>query len=261
MGQFIDLTGRRFTRLEVIRLKETNNHKAKLWECLCDCGSFCNVFGYNLKSGHTKSCGCLDREKAKERTTKHGMYGTQIYKIWAELQQRCFNTKHTFYKNYGGRGITVCDSWLKFENFYQDMGDVPEGCQIDRIDNNKGYYKKNCRWITPKENCRNRSSNVEITFNGKTQCIAAWEEELGFNHGTLWKRLYQYYWPVERAFTEPVKDSNRKPVTFNGKTQSLTKHAKDHGLGLTTVVYRLGLGWDLSKALTTPKKIIWGSKK
>lgn len=261
MGTLVDLTGERFERLEALRVVGTDKRGEKIWECYCECGTFCNVLGSNLRAGHTKSCGCLNREKTGDRNYKHGMYGTRTYDSWSRMIQRCDNPDAAYYELYGGRGIKVCERWYDFKNFLQDMGESKEGETLDRIDNDKGYYKENCRWASRKEQARNRSTNVEITFNGKTQCIAAWEEELGFKHGTLWTRLYNYHWPIERALTEPVKDANRKPITFNGKTQSLAKHAKDYGLGATTVSARLQAGWTLEEALTTPKKIVWGSKK
>ena len=261
MGALVDLTGMRFGRLEAIRTIGTDKRGEKIWECYCECGSFHNVLSSNLRTGHTKSCGCLDREKASERMTKHGMYGTRTYESWNRMLQRCYNPSAAYYEIYGGRGITVCEQWQTFENFFADMGESGEGETLDRIDNDKGYYKENCRWASRKEQARNRSSNVEITYNGRTQCIAAWEEELGFKYGTLWNRLNTYKWSIEKSMTEPVKDSNRKLITFNGKTQSLAKHAKDHGIGVTTVSARLQSGQTLEEALTTPKKIIWGSKK
>jgi hypothetical protein len=253
MGTLVDLTGERFGRLEAIRVVGIDKRGEKIWECYCECGSFHNVLSSNLRTGHTKSCGCLDREKFSERTTKHGMYGTRTYKIYQNLLQRCYNEKSTFYTNYGARGIKVCKRWESFDNFLADMGEVPDGYQLDRINNDGDYEPGNVRWATPKDNARNRSSNVEITYNGKTQCIAAWEEELGFKYGTLWNRLNTYKWPVEKAMTEPVKNTSREPITFNGKTQSLAKHAKDHGLGATTVTNRISNGWTVEEALFIPK--------
>lgn len=254
MSRVIDLIDQRFTRLEVIRLHGTDKRGERMWECICDCGNMCNVLSSNLRSGHTKSCGCLNRERSRDRKYKHGMYGTGVYSSWQAMIQRCANPNNPFYHRYGGRGIKICDRWLSFENFYADMGDSTSGYQIDRIDNDGDYEPTNCRWSTPKENTRNRSSNIEVTYKGKTQCIAAWEEELGFKHGTLWCRLYHYNWSIDKAMTQPVMKTSREPVTFNGKTQSITKHAKDHGLGLTTVLNRLRIGWSLEDALTRPVK-------
>lgn len=174
MGTLVDLTGMRFGRLEAIRIAGTDKRGEKLWECYCECGTLCNVLSSNLRTGHTKSCGCLDREKSSERMTKHGRYGTGTYESWTGMIQRCTNPNHTHYDRYGGRGITIHPPWMVFSNFYADMGEKPDGFSIERIDNSGNYEPGNCKWISPKEQARNRENNVEITFNDKTQCIAAW---------------------------------------------------------------------------------------
>jgi hypothetical protein len=206
----------------------------------------------NLRSGHTQSCGCLRDERRIEVHTTHGMTGTHTYSVWKSMHQRCSNPNHEYYHRYGGRGIKVCSPWKEFSAFLADMGECPDELTIERIDNDGDYTLDNCKWVTLKENARNRSSNVEVTYNGKTQCFAAWEEELGFKHGTLWNRINTYNWSIEKAMTEPVKFSKKDPVTFRGKTQSLAKHAEDFGLGKTTVYNRIDCGWDLERALTTP---------
>ena len=254
----IDLAGQMFDRLTVMQESGKDTRGETLWMCKCECGNIVNVLSSNLRTGHTKSCGCL---KNLASNYKHGKYGTSIYKVWANMIQRCNNPDSSYYHRYGARGIKVCDSWLKFENFYKDMGDNPRGFCLERVDNNGDYCPENCKWVSPKEQARNRETSVEVTYNGKTQCIAAWEEELGFNHGTLWTRLYSYNWTIEKAMTAPVKETNRVPVTAFGKTQSLTKHAKEYGLGLTTVQARLARGIPLEQALTMDKKIVWGSAK
>lgn len=254
----IDLTGQVFGRLTVVQEAGIDTRGEKLWMCECECGSIVNVLSSNLRTGHTKSCGCLKYEGSN---TKHGMYGTLIYDVWRNMIQRCVNPNNSAYDRYGGRGIKVCSSWLKFENFYKDMGDRPEDHTLERVDNNGNYCPENCKWVSRKEQARNRETSIDITYNGKTQCVSAWEEELGFKHGTVWMRIYKYKWPVERALTESVKQCNRTPVTVFGKTQSLTRHAKDHGFGLSTIQVRLQSGMSLEEALTTPRKIVAGVRK
>lgn len=254
----IDLTGQVFGRLTVIQEAGVDTRGEKLWMCKCECGNIVNVLSSNLRTGHTKSCGCRRSDKGTGNY-RHGMYGTSLYKIWSNMIQRCNNPESTYYHRYGARGISVTPRWLKFENFYKDMGENPKGYCLERIDNNGDYSLENCKWVSPKEQARNRETSVDITYDGRTQCVSAWEEELGFKHGTLWMRLYQYNWPLEKAMTEPVKSSPRIQYTINGKTQGLTQHAKDHGLGLSTVQARIARGLSVEEALTMDKKIVWGS--
>lgn len=136
----------------------------------------------------------------KNGSYKHGMYGTRIYHSWSAMKMRCLNPNYKEYNHYGERGITICPRWMKFENFYKDMGDVPVGKSIDRINNNLGYYKENCKWSTPKEQANNRRSNRLITFNNKTLNIKQWSEELKTTRKTIYGRLDRG-WSIEKALT------------------------------------------------------------
>lgn len=204
----IDLIRKRFGRLIVIEY--TGRYK---YLCQCDCGNKKIIYGYSLKNGDTKSCGCLRIEKTRHKSIKHGHTSkgqkSKIYRIWGEMIQRCTNLNDKGYVNYGGRGITVCERWLKsFENFLEDMGKSPEGYQIDRIDNNKGYYKENCRWVTRKEQCRNRRNNHLITINNETKCISEWSEITGIKPHTILMRLRRG-WSPKKTFTIPVRKRNK----------------------------------------------------
>jgi hypothetical protein len=147
----ICLIGQRFGRLTVIEAAGGNKSGKKLWKCQCDCGEIKTIQHSNLRSGGTKSCGCLRKDTA----TTHGMTGTPTFKSWDTMIQRCNNRKTGNYKRYGKKGITVCDRWLKFENFFADMGERPEGKSIDRINSYGNYESSNCRWATPAEQSRN----------------------------------------------------------------------------------------------------------
>lgn len=131
--------------------------------CRCDCGEVKSIRGANIRGGLTKSCGCIKSEITRERNYKHGLRHTRFYSIWLNMLDRCRNSNNINFHNYGGRGISVCEEWTNFENFRDDMYKeynekvvVVPNCQIDRIDNDGGYEKRNCRFVTPKENNNNK---------------------------------------------------------------------------------------------------------
>lgn len=190
--QRYDMVGKRFNKLTVIKYLYSDKYKNACWECKCDCGNKVIVNSHDLKSGHTKSCGCLQKQRASESRTKHNMCDSRIYHIWKGIKLRCYNPNNPAYKNYGGRGIIVCDEWLKdFKAFYNWAlaNGYNDDLTIDRIDVNGGYKPNNCRWITIQEQAKNRRSNHYITHNGKTQNISDWSKELGINRTTLTRKL------------------------------------------------------------------------
>lgn len=198
--KFEDITGQRFGRLLVIGYEKSNIRSySYMWICRCNCNNIIKTNKDTLKSGDTKSCGCL----RKEIVTKHGKSKSKIYKIWNSMRFRCNSKKSNAYKYYGGRGIKVCKRWVKFENFYQDMGERPKGTSLDRIDNNKGYCKKNCRWASKQIQSRNMRSNNYFEFNGKSQILKDWAEELNIPQGTLHNRIFKYKWAIEKALNTP----------------------------------------------------------
>lgn len=152
----MDIVGMRFNYLEVKEYVGKNKYHKSLFRCLCTkCGKEKVMIGTAVKTGRTKSCGCLVKEN---HSKKHGMAGTLIYKKWKGMKYRCYNPNYDFYSAYGGRGIKVCDEWKNdFSQFYKDMGDIPfEGAELDRIDNDDDYKSSNCRWVSHKENTNNR---------------------------------------------------------------------------------------------------------
>lgn len=208
----IDLTGQRFGRLVAVERSGSQCGNAT-WLCRCDCGGQAVVSGLNLKSGHTKSCGCLRRQTSVSAHLRHGHKRvgkvTRTYRIWRHMTQRCSNSHDIGYTDYGGRGIRVCERWRKFEHFLEDMGEPPPNCQIDRIDNEGDYEPNNCRWTSPRENSRNRRSNCLITYRGRTQCVAAWAEEIGVPRHILYLRLRRN-WSIERTFAQSIRKTRRK---------------------------------------------------
>lgn len=135
----------------------------------------------------------------------HGMHKTPTYNSWTCMKGRCDNESNKDYYNYGGRGISYDPKWKTFKGFIEDMGIRPENMTLDRIDNNAGYTKENCRWVDNKTQSNNRRNTLNITFNGKTQTLKDWSVELGFQYTTLYRRLTKYGWSVERTLTEPLK--------------------------------------------------------
>jgi len=183
--------------------------------CKCDCGKE-KVIPFNFVTrGISKSCSCLQKEFTSKRTRTHNKTFSSEYRTWVGIKKRCLDKNNKFYSYYGGRGITMCDRWKNsFESFYEDMGDKQNPkLTLDRIDNNKGYYKENCRWATRKEqsaNTRQRFDALVYTFKGKTMTLPRWCEALNLNYKTLHVRL-KSGWTVEKSFTTPIqyKPSNK----------------------------------------------------
>ena len=154
-----DLTGKTFGRLTVLRSEGKGKNGKYLWLCRCSCGNTKVTDTGQLNSGCTQSCGCLKHDLLVEKNLSHGLANTPIYNVWATMKQRCLNSSEKRFKDYGGRGIKVCERWLKFENFIQDMGERPEKLELDRINNDGNYEPDNCRWVTRSENLKNRRSH------------------------------------------------------------------------------------------------------
>ena len=213
IGCFQDLTGQRFGRLIVVKRAENTKSGDARWMCKCDCGNETIVKAKNLKSGGTKSCGCLQKEIAREtckvHSATHRMSKTTIYNDWNSMKQRCYNPNSEKYHRYGERGIIVCDRWRdSFEAFYEDVSKLPhfgeQGYTLNRIDNDGNYEPNNVEWATPKEQANNRQSNHLLTFNDKTQTIVQWAYETGIKSATIARRLKKG-WSVEKALTTPTR--------------------------------------------------------
>lgn len=193
MGKFIDLTGQKFDRLYVASYFGVVNKKS-IYNVVCDCGNKILVESNNLKTGHTKSCGCLCKEINKNRMSTHKMSMDPIYKVYLSIKARCYNKKSHAYKHYGGRGIVMSDRWLNsFEDFLADMGPRPSPkYSIDRKDNNKGYTTENCRWATKSEQGRNTRCNIKVknTTTGVIyDSIAEAAESVNMDYKIFWQLL------------------------------------------------------------------------
>ena len=178
MKPILDLSGRKYNKLLVIKYAYTKDSQV-YWNCLCDCGNETTVYRSDLVQNKTKSCGCL--KKLGSRKT-HGFSNSGLYNKWYGLVDRCTNQYIEAYKDYGGRGITVCDEWkndfLQFYNWSMENG-YKKGLQIDRIDNNGNYCPENCRFVTPEENCRNKRNNLLVEVDGVVYCFTEALEKFG----------------------------------------------------------------------------------
>jgi len=191
--------GQVFGRLTVVS-QAPSRGKYHYYLCRCECGVEKEVYKSSLTRGMTSSCGCIFREVQSARLTTHDMSGTPNYKSWAAMLGRCTNPRDAGYKNYGGRGISVAPEWSSFEQFLADMGERPEGTSLERRDNSEGYCKDNCQWATPKQQARNRRSNINITWKGETKTLTEWCEILEKPYMTVRARIVKG-WSIDRAFT------------------------------------------------------------
>lgn len=189
-----DLIGRVFGKLTVVN--RVGNRST--WHCVCECGNEVDVSEYNLLHGKYKSCGCI----TKERLASKGFTNTKLHGVWAGMKSRCSYNKHIDYEWYQAKGITVCEEWKNSFKTFHDWAmthGYKEGLSLERIDNNKGYCPENCRWATPKEQANNRSTNINITYNGETKTLKQWAESLGINYHCLYARVRTKGIPFEEA--------------------------------------------------------------
>jgi hypothetical protein len=205
--RFKDLSGMVFGKLTVLPvydiIRDKNGCSKVYWDCKCDCGKLHTTYAGNLISGGSKSCGCVWVPILKNMSTTHSMSRTRQYRIWKGMKQRCSNLKDRRYCDYGGRGIIVCSEWDTFDGFWNDMKyGYSEELSIDRVDNDKGYCKENCRWSTVAQQCINKRNTVHLQYNGNTRTQAQWAEETGIHQTTIASRL-KLGWTVEEALTTP----------------------------------------------------------
>lgn len=204
-----DLSGLRFERLLVIS-RSTSDYK--YWLCKCDCGKEKYIRGDHLRKRRTLSCGCLGKENRLKKVYKHGLSYNPLYFVWASMMDRCYNTSFQDYRNYGGRGISVCDRWHKVEDFVSDMTKgYSKGLQLDRIDNDGNYSPSNCRWVTRKQNNRNKRTSVYLTVGSETKTIIEWSEITGIFPDIIRIRIKKG-WKGEKALYGPVFLSKQRKI-------------------------------------------------
>lgn len=202
----MDLSGQHFYKLLVVKVVDDKAYDRK-WECLCDCGSVTIVSQGSLLNGHTKSCGCL---KSKTKFGKSHKGNEKLYNVWRSIRSRCNNPHNRAYKNYGGRGIRVCEEWSRepdgYKNFYSwaVSNGYTDNLSIDRIDVNGDYEPFNCRWATLTEQANNKRNNLKYEYNGECHTLSEWAGLLKLDYGLVYSRLKRG-WNIEKAFKEPKK--------------------------------------------------------
>lgn len=214
MSRLIDITGKRFNHLVVVKRVEGVDIKSPTWECLCDCGNTTMVRGSNLKSGAVKSCGCLREMKNKSRTT-HGMSNTRLYREWASIKRRCYTVSDKSYQDYGARGIRMCEEWKSsFESFMEWAlnNGYDDSLTIERVNVDEGYSPDNCTWIPWEQQQGNRRNCYAFEYNGEIKNLAEWCRELNLPYSLIHNRITKLGWSFEKAIKEPVdiKKRNKK---------------------------------------------------
>jgi len=251
MSKPIDLAGRIFGRLTVVGYSHSNS-SGRFWNCRCECGNEKIVKSIYLLSENTKSCGCL-RSGPTSLFYKHGHINrntdndgvvtishSSTYNSWINMKSRCYDENNNNFYLYGARGVSISDDWLhSFDNFLRDMGERPDGMELDRINTNGNYEKGNCRWVTKKVNMRNRRNSRNLTFNGETKTIHAWAEDLGIDPEVIISR-YKRGNSVERILRKDIaKPVEKRMITYNGETLSVADWARKTGIKYRTIIGRL----------------------
>lgn len=252
IGDFVRIISRegdRYGRLVVLERAPNKSKKDTnaRWLCRCDCGMATIAYGQDLERDRTKSCGCLNAENRYQ----HGMSHKHVYAVWQAMLQRCENPKSQSWGNYGCRGIFVCDEWHDFVKFYADMGDRPKGYSLDRTNNDGPYSKENCQWVLMDQQANNKRNNRVIEFSGETKTLAEWAKQYGLEWSVLRSRIDYWKWPMEKALTEPMKET--RSYEFDGKKLTLRQWSVASGIGYETLSARVRkLKWTIDRALTEP---------
>ena len=224
----IDLTGQRVNKLLVLSRVE-NVGKQPAWLCECECRRTKTFLGMHLRDKTPMDCGCGSTARRREAQCTHGMRYSREYRSWAGVLFRCTNPKSDSWKWYGGRGITVCERWLSFENFYADMGSCPQGLTIDRKDNDKGYYPDNCRWATMEEQQNNRTNNINVTLGDETKTLKQWAKYFGRSYAVVKARRAKGVTGIDLFAASPRKVYGRT-VDFQGEFKTTTQWAAHFGV-------------------------------
>ena len=204
MGR-VDLTGQRFGRLIALSSAEKSARGRTRWHCQCDCGVKVVIPTFHLRGGNTLSCGCFREELRSTYKRTHGASRTRPYGIWSDMIKRCTNPNHKFWSRYGGRGIRICDAWLRYENFIADMGEPPPKYSIERKNNDGNYEPGNCIWVDQKTQRRNRSDSKFIVLRGKRMPVIEACERLGIPYRKVNSRACSSKISYPEAFYREIR--------------------------------------------------------
>ena len=187
MGSLIDLNGRRFGKLVVEKREGSTKFKKATWLCVCDCGNKKVVVGNSLLTGLTSSCGCFRKQNSSSINTTHGLSNHRLYRIFHGMHRRCEDPKIKYYYCYGGRGISVCEEWKNFEDFFKwaNSSGYKPSLSIDRKDGDKDYSPDNCRWATNQEQALNHRNNVHVEINGQVKILSEWARFYGITDSAI----------------------------------------------------------------------------
>ena len=244
--KMIDITGKRFNSLTVLRKSENKNKWGILWVCRCDCGNI-----IELRSDHvrydTKTCA----ECAKKVSVTHNMSKTSEYRIWKLMIRRATKPTATDYARYGAVGRGVCKRWLKFENFIKDMGLRPSPKHsVDRTNNDKGYYPSNCRWATQEEQMNNTSSNVLLEYKGEIKTMKRWADYFNVNYDYLRQRRKKHGAAVLNTIL--CKAEVGRKLTWKGRTMNISNWSKETGIDIKSIHNRVRMGWGIERIFLEP---------
>lgn len=249
--------GATFGRWTIVEYLGRNKNSKKLFQCICSCGTKRAVLLESLKRNKSTSCGCLRLERAADAKTKHNGRYTRLYNIWAKMKARCQNENDRNYKNYGARGITVCDEWNKsfdtFRTFALDNG-YNDSLSIDRINVNGNYEPSNCRFVDMKTQQNNRSNNRLITLDNKAMTLSELCDIYKIDYEVARMRLNRG-WTIERILNTPIGQSSQEKLlyaTIGGVTRSVKEWAEIYGIKHKTIITRINRGWSAEDAITKP---------
>ncbi len=240
MGGVLIKPGERFgslTAVELLYKLSSSGRKRAHWKCRCDCGGDTEVDSGNLRNGNTKWCGACSSRSKSARFKKHGLSRSQIYNVWSHIKGRVLNPENPRFRDYGGRGIDMSPQWSSsFEAFLADMGEPPTpDQQIERVDNDQGYWPGNCVWASRVEQGQNKRNNRVLQARGKQLTLSEWSRISGIASGTIAARL-RSGWANEAAIFTSVESAKRKYAweTPEGCFGTVTEAATHHGLEITT---------------------------